>query len=187
MEFINSGTTTSSKYGYICSKYCNNKKQIWLKMPLLSISRLMIDTVQDLDWSFMEIYFAKKLHIFSYLLIPTKRHRWITYIGNNVAQFFLDPTTSSPRHHIQKTRYPAGILERVRRETVPMATFYLNPSFFNIIPPLFKLSIHVRFCLNMWNWNLIRIWSNVWRIPISKLNYNCKTYTTYLHWKSTYT
>ena len=27
---------------------------------LLSISRLMIDTVQDLDWSFMEIYFAKQ-------------------------------------------------------------------------------------------------------------------------------
>ena len=70
----------------MCSKYCNNKKQIWLKM-LLSISRLMIDTVQDLDWSYMEIYFAKKLHIFSYLLIPTKRHRWIiSVILNN---FFL--------------------------------------------------------------------------------------------------
>ena len=35
------------------------------------------------------------------------------------------------------------------RETVPMATYYLNPSFFNIIPQLFKLILHVRFCLNM--------------------------------------
>ena len=130
----------------------------------------------------MEIYFSKKISPFIFASL-------MNYIGNFTQFLFyffrsLDPT-SSPWHHIQKTRYPAGILERVRRETVPMATFYLNPSFFNIIPPLFKLSIHVRFCLNMWNWNLIRIWSNVWRIPIFKFNYNCKTYsTTHLHWKS---
>ena len=153
---------------------------------LLSISRLMIDTVQDLDWSYMEIYFAKKLHIFSYLLIPTKRHRWIiSVILNNFFLVFpvfrpdVLPPAPYPKNEVPRWDSRKGP-KRERLFRWPL-TIWIH-HFFNIIPPLFKL-ILVRFCLNMWNWNLIRIWSNVWRIPISKLNYNCKTYTTYLHWK----
>ena len=77
----------------------------------------------------------------------------MNYIGN-FTQFFLVfpvfrpdvlPPAPYPKNEVPRWDSRKG----PKRETVPMATFYLNPSFFNIIPPLFKLSIHVRFCLNM--------------------------------------